>query len=703
MAIAKLSIDIEARLANFERDLGKISTAAESTANRIKTSFAGVGAIVGSAFGALLAAGAVQQFQGLVNSLDQMAESAERIGLTTEALSGLAYAGKMSGLELDDMTLALTKLSGKMQDAASGSKEAKALFKDLGINVKDASGNLKTADAIFAEVAEKFAGLEDGAAKTALAVDMFGKSGAKMVPLLNGGAQGLKDMTDEAERLGGILDGKLAKQAADFNDNLDKLSTLSASAGKSIASGLLPWLNEAAESFLIATKHSNGFWDTLNKKIPGLQSVDVSKELKIARAELETLEKDKARWLKNGNSLADTKIESMIASANQKLDYYKELQRNAALADNEGNYGNEGRGATGKAKEKVVRSPTDTPDKPKTPKGPKAAKETVEASPEATAYGKAMESLDKITSDAEKSQIKLTKSQSALLDVMSDAKWADMPESWKQTAIAQFETAQAAEKAADSTKRLNDMLGATESAGIEKARSDMLLLVAALNKGTIGEQQFSEAATARLDLAAKKTEEVTSEMDEFAKSAARNMQSSFADFLFDPFADGTKSMGENFANSLKRMLAEAASAKIMNALVGDGKSEKGLVGSIDWSKLFSGFGSSSSGATGLASLQASGVQASFDVGTDYVPYDMVAKVHKGERITPAKFNPANGGGAVSVQINNYSGQSVQQKEVPDGRGGRRIEVTVGDMVAAEMRRSGSAANKALSQPRMVSR
>ena len=58
MAIAKLSIDIEARLANFERDLGKISTAAESTANRIKTSFAGVGAIVGSAFGALLAAGA---------------------------------------------------------------------------------------------------------------------------------------------------------------------------------------------------------------------------------------------------------------------------------------------------------------------------------------------------------------------------------------------------------------------------------------------------------------------------------------------------------------------------------------------------------------------------------------------------------------------------------------------------------------------
>lgn len=693
MAIAKLSIDIEARLANFERDLGKISTAAESTANRIKTSFAGVGAIVGSAFGALLAAGAVQQFQGLVNSLDQMAESAERIGLTTEALSGLAYAGKMSGLELDDMTLALTKLSGKMQDAASGSKEAKALFKDLGVNVKDASGNLKTADAIFAEVAEKFSGLEDGAAKTALAVDLFGKSGAKLVPLLNGGAQGLKDMTDEAARLGGILDGKLAKQAADFNDNLDKLATLSASAGKSIASGLLPWLNEAAESFLIATKHSNGFWDTLNKKIPGLQIVDVAAELAKVRGEFEQID------FRISNGRAKAGDAERLASLQKEIDYYTELAKVKTKAEPTGGSG------------KVIRTPSD--DKPpKTPKGPKAAKETVEASPEATAYGKAMESLDKITSDAEKSQIKLTKSQSALLDVMSDAKWADMPESWKQTAIAQFETAQAAEKAADSTKRLNDMLGATESAGIEKARSDMLLLVAALDKGTISEQQFSEAATARLDLAAKKTEEVASEMDEFAKSAAKNMQSSFADFLFDPFADGTKSMGEKFAISLRRMMADAASAKLMSALLGDGKKDRGLIGSFDWSKLFSGFGSSSSGATGLASLGSSvnldGFRAnggSVDAGKNYLVGEQgpeILRMGSGSgMVIPNKA--ISGGGNVSVQINNYSGQSVQQKEVPDGRGGRRIEVTVGDMVAAEMRRTGSAANKALSQPRMVSR
>ena len=144
-----------------------------------------------------------------------------------------------------------------------------------------------------------------------------------------------------------------------------------------------------------------------------------------------------------------------------------------------------------------------------------------------------------------------------------------MPDAWKLTAVAQFEAAYAAEQAADSTKRLNDMLGDTESAGIEKARSDMLLLVEALEKGIISEQQYTEAATARLNLkgndVAKKG---VAELEEFTKSAARNMQSSLADFIFDPFANGTKDMASQFGQMLQRMAAEAAAAAIMKNLFG---------------------------------------------------------------------------------------------------------------------------------------
>ena len=322
----------------------------------------GVGGMAGGFATALLGAGFMSTIGEAINSLDKMDEAAERIGLTTESLSGLSYAGKMSGVEFEDMTAALSKLSVKMQDAASGGKEASAWFKDVGVSVKGADGNLKSVDVVLAEVADRFRGFEDGAAKTALAVDGLGKSGAKLVPMLNQGASGLKSMHEEASRLGGIIDGKLAKQAAEFNDNLDRLGVLSASAGKSIAGGLLPSLNDLAESFLIAQKHSTGFFDSLGKKIPGLQSVDISSNLKSVRSDLESLEADRARWIKNGNSTTDgsTKIDSMIADKRRELEYYKELQRNEAPKGSEGNYGNKGRGVpSGDAKTTIKRTKVD--------------------------------------------------------------------------------------------------------------------------------------------------------------------------------------------------------------------------------------------------------------------------------------------------------------------------------------------------------
>ena len=60
----------------------------------------------------------------------------------------------------------------------------------------------------------------------------------------------------------------------------------------------------------------------------------------------------------------------------------------------------------------------------------------------------------------------------------------------------------------------------------------------------------------------------TDAMTEYASQAARNMQSHFADFLFDPFADGTRSMGEQFSQTLRRMVAEAASAKFFEMIGG---------------------------------------------------------------------------------------------------------------------------------------
>lgn len=122
-----------------------------------------------------------------------------------------------------------------------------------------------------------------------------------------------------------------------------------------------------------------------------------------------------------------------------------------------------------------------------------------------------------------------------------------------------------------------------------------------------------------------------SEMSEFAKEAARNMQDAFADFLFDPFKDGIKGMADNFVNILRRMAAEAVAAKIFEGLMGkDGSGSGGLldkgVGLL--SKLFGAFG----GGGGVASAKGN----VFDQG-NVIPFAMGGVVSRA-----TKFPMANG-------------------------------------------------------------
>ena len=156
-----------------------------------------------------------------------------------------------------------------------------------------------------------------------------------------------------------------------------------------------------------------------------------------------------------------------------------------------------------------------------------------------------------------------------------------------------------------------------------------------------------------------KTEETADTLTEFARSAAQNMQTAFADFLFDPFSDGTDSMLKKFGETVKRMIAEAASAEIMKRLFGDFGSKGGGGGQIGgW----------------VGSLLSS--LPSFDVGTPYVPRDMVAKVHQGERIVPAAQNRAGGGQSISVVINMAGGSSGSDLRQSAGDIARRIGQTV---------------------------
>lgn len=187
--------------------------------------------------------------KGAIDNADALSKSAQKIGVTTEALSRLKYAADFSDVSIEQLTGGLGRLSKTMLDVAGGSKgPAATAFKALGIAVTDAAGNLRNSDAVFADIAERFGQMEDGSTKTALAISIFGKAGAELIPLLNSGKDGLAAMADESDRLGLTISTSTGKAAEKFNDTLTKIGSILGGVVNKVMEAALPALQSLADT-----------------------------------------------------------------------------------------------------------------------------------------------------------------------------------------------------------------------------------------------------------------------------------------------------------------------------------------------------------------------------------------------------------------------------------------------------------------------
>lgn len=256
MSLGNLVVSLSANTAQFQSAMDKAAYTAQQRMAQMSKSAKVAGAAIGAAFVAGVGAASVLVKQA-IDSADAMAKMAQKAGVSVESLSTLAFAAELSGVEVGSLQSAMVKLAKGMSDASMGTGEAMKGFDALGISVKDSEGNLKSSDAIMAEVAGKFAGMEDGANKTALAVAIFGKSGADLIPMLNSGSDGLKAMQDEARALGLELDGGSGQAAERFNDNLTRLNSVKKGFANQIMKAVLPAL-EGLTNNMVASAKSSG-------------------------------------------------------------------------------------------------------------------------------------------------------------------------------------------------------------------------------------------------------------------------------------------------------------------------------------------------------------------------------------------------------------------------------------------------------------
>ena len=264
--IGALRAELSAGHAQFAADMKKAKDAVTKNAHSMQAAMDKVGkkfneaAVAINKYAGLALAGAAVAAAAFVKKqidvADQMGKLAQSTGTTSEFLSSMALVASQGGTTLEVVAKGVKKLSQNMYDVSKGIGEAKDAFEDLNIQVKNSDGSLKDSEEIFKDIADRFKKIEDGAQKTAYAMDIFGKAGADLIPMLNGGREGIEQLQKKAEELGLVISTKTALDAAYLNDQLDILTKTAVGFGRGLALNVIPWLNEAMATIKLAKEES---------------------------------------------------------------------------------------------------------------------------------------------------------------------------------------------------------------------------------------------------------------------------------------------------------------------------------------------------------------------------------------------------------------------------------------------------------------
>jgi hypothetical protein len=177
----------------------------------------------------------------LTTQADALAKQSAAIGLSAEELQAWNHAAGLSGIAANEFTNALGKLQKKAADAiASATGPGAVAFKDLGVEVKNADGSLRSITELMDDVADGMARIENPTERTAIAMALFEETGPRFINLFAQGSEKMRAMRAEVEALGGGFTNEFAKASEEVNDQLSRLGLVTLSLKVRLAQALLP-------------------------------------------------------------------------------------------------------------------------------------------------------------------------------------------------------------------------------------------------------------------------------------------------------------------------------------------------------------------------------------------------------------------------------------------------------------------------------
>jgi hypothetical protein len=545
MANAAITIDLNAKIANFETELKRATGTLDRFEKKGSAALATFKSFGAGLVGAL-SVGAITSFaKAGIDAADALNDMSQRLGVSVKDLASFKLAAEQSGTSLDGVGAGIARLTRSIGEAEGGNKKLAAALGALGITARDPK------EAFF-QLADAVERIQDPSERAALLSQVLGKSYQDLIPLLVQGGAALRESARQSETFADAM-ARLAPQADQFNDQLALLKNNVAGLAATVLSKLVPSFNE---------------WIAVGQEVVKTGSL-----------------LDKVRFFALGNA-----SDEMVGRVR------KMAAESAAAAK-------KAREAIGKIDAPIARAQ---------PARKTRAVARVASDPLAGLLGQTdigrMAAFDKQVAllnarfDGGRKNTELyTQAMTKLVETTFSNNFtefnkqlADQDETQrlvadhlKATNDALFEQQQAW---ADAGSALTDeMRTPLEAANIEFGRLQDLL-----DRGVISWETYTRAVLKTQD-AISDTPAKLKEMDNFAKTAAENIQNSFADFLFDPFDKGLKGMAQGFGDTIKRMIANAVAAdlakKLFGGLADNGStSGSGLAGSaLNWiGSLFGG-------------------------------------------------------------------------------------------------------------------
>ncbi|MDA7760653.1 hypothetical protein N8909_01290 [bacterium] len=247
MANQNLNITIRA-FDKTKKALSSASAGVRKVGGAVLSAKTAIVGLVGAAgFGALIK-------QGLAAG-DSLAKTADKIGVTTEALAGMRHAAELTGVSTETMDMALQRFTRRASEAAIGTGEAKGALQELGINAKELVK--LPLDKQMEVVADAMGGLGTQADRVRIAMKLFDSEGVALVNTLGSGSEALREMIAEADLLGLALSRTDTAQIEAANDAFTRAKGVITGLFNQISLDLAPVLKVLADGFTNSAIEAN--------------------------------------------------------------------------------------------------------------------------------------------------------------------------------------------------------------------------------------------------------------------------------------------------------------------------------------------------------------------------------------------------------------------------------------------------------------